>query len=100
MIGYRADQCPCIHKTFLNVYIFPSRIGPLTDMYSKIRRFLLYICTFSKYSLKGMIFSKIYIYNRVIGPIQIFSSNMKKKNPGLFNRSMEIVFQKIQKWDN
>ena len=44
-------------------------------------------------SLSGL-FPTIYMndmINRVIGPTQKFSSNMK-------NRSMEIVFQKIQEW--
>ena len=38
--------------------------------------------------------------SRVVGPTQKFSSNTYEKIEFhyLFNRSMEVVFQKIQKW--
>ena len=40
------------------------------------------------------------VSNRVIGPSQKLSLNMKKlKFYDLLNGSMESVFQKIQKWD-
>ena len=44
----------------------------------------------SKHSIPNIIFI------RVIGPTQKFSSNIKIK---IGIRSMEIVFQKIKKWD-